>query len=157
MAEVKTVRQTMLDALFDKLKNMQDPHTGIPLWNGVVRGGLEDVETTTMPVVGMEESDEEVMDVTWPQLHRRLSVIVAFVFQRKHGEDVYDKFNYYLGALQYWILQDRQLGGVSYDVQEVSNSPRIVDKSDNYPGGQLLIDLYYKVRNDNPYSKLQDP
>jgi hypothetical protein len=155
MPAAKTIRQQLIDALYAKIGECKDPDNADGLvWNLVTRNNLDDVEVTQMPAVGIEEGEEEVFDQMWPVLHKRLPVFIEFRFQNEYGVDVYDKFNYYLGVLQRTLLPEKNLGGIAYDLQERGNAPRIVDKNDNFPGGVLILELLYKVRNDDPYTKL---
>lgn len=148
---LKTVRQNIIDSLYSRMDNMTDPETGEVIWNSVLKDDLEGVEFTQLPALGLYEGDEDTTDVMWPCLLKTLRVFIEFKFGNDIGIDVYDRFNYYLGVLQKTLLVDKNVGGYAYDIQEAGNTPRIVDRNDPLPGGVLIVDIRYRVRNDSPY------
>lgn len=156
-----TIRQRIIDNLFGYLENMTDPNTGTPVWNNILKENLDDIDALQLPAVGLEEGDETVTDVMFPCIMKTLRVFVEFRFENllnggEKGVDVYTKFNYYLGVLQSRLFNDKTLGGLAYDIQEVANTPRIADRTDPRPGGALIIDIRYKHNNTNPYDSLNN-
>ena len=149
----KTIRQRIVEALYAILPTITDPDDNTKIvFNNVLRDNLDGVDVDQLPAVGVDEGEEEVVDYINPFVGKKLRVYVEFRFEND-GVDVYERFNYYLGVLQNALLDNHNLAGLSYDVQEVGNSPRIADRDDTLPGGVLMIDIYYRHLNGNPFTR----
>ncbi len=153
-----TIRQQIVNALFEKLEALSrydDPSSLV--FNSVGRFELGDISYHQLPAVSLYEGEEATDDNTNQWITKILRVFIEFRFAHQTGLDVYDEYNYYLGELLYGLMQQRKLGVaphyLNYDIQERGNSPRIADRNDDQPGGVLILDVYYRIGNYNPYSK----
>lgn len=149
-----TIRQKIIQALYLVIATTVDPDTNAPVWNNILKENLDDISNEQLPAVGLSEGDEEVLDELYPSITKKLSVFIEFRFENKYGVDIYESFNYYLGVLQKILFTEKNLAGYSYDIQEVGNTPRIVDRNDELPGGVIMIDIYYKHINGNPFASI---
>jgi hypothetical protein len=149
-----TVRQRIIGELYDRLANCRDPTTGNLVFNKVVKEDLDETSAQELPIVGFEESEETQAEYLYPFVRKQLSISVEYRFANKKGVDVYDEFNYYLGVLQKTLLTVQNgTGAWAYaeDVSEVGNTPRIVSRNDNRPGGCLVLLIKYRHYNGDPY------
>lgn len=145
----RTVRQRIVDQLEAKLEAMQDG--GEDVWRKVYRGDLDDVDNVVTPCISIDAGTEEMTGTTFPCDDYVLPIIFQFRFRGERGQDELDVYQYYLGLVQYAMLQDHTLGGTSYDVKEISNSHTIVGVEGVYPGGSLVTEVNYRTRTHNPY------
>lgn len=145
----RTVRQRIIDQLEAKLAAMTDD--GETVWRQVFRGDLDDMDNITGSVVAIDCGAEEMTGRTFPCDDYALPVIFQFRFRGGRGRDELDVYQYYLGLLQAALLPDHTLGGMSYDVKELSNSHTIVGVEGVYPGGSLVTEVNYRTRTHNPY------
>jgi hypothetical protein len=153
---VRTIRQQVLDALFEQLKTARDPSTGEPVFNRVAKEDLDILEAQEFPAAGIEEGEEEVAEDAWPCVRKRLTVFVEFRFHNKRGVDVFDDFNYYLGIVQKTLLYRTESNGLllADAISEAGSVPRIADRSDNRPGGCLVLSVQYRHVTHDPYVRL---
>jgi hypothetical protein len=153
---VRTVRQQILDALFEQLKNARDPVTQESAFNKVVKEDLDIVDVSQFPIAGMEEGEEDVIEDAWPCVRKRLTIFVEFRFQNRIGIDVFDDFNYYLGIVQKTLLYRSESNGLllADAISEAGSVPRIVDRNDNRPGGCLVLSLQYRHVTHDPYTRM---
>jgi hypothetical protein len=147
----KTIRQLWIEEIYRILREMTYPEEGT-VWQKVLRSDLEDIDVTELPACAVDEGDEERLENMFPFVQKCTKIFIEFRFENKRGTDPYDKFNFYLGLLQKALFNDRTLGGYAYNIDEIGNSPRIVDRGDTRPGGVLMLEIYWKVRNTDPYT-----
>lgn len=151
----RTVRQRVVDALKAKLKAMVDG--GEDVWRDVHDGDLEGLDNQSLPAAGMDFGTEEMIGNTFPCSTYTLPVFFHFRFRGERGLDEADVYQYYLGLLQFAMLGDHNLGGLTLNVEEDSNAHSIIGIEDVYPGGTLSVNVIYKTRLHNPYNQPHEP
>ncbi len=155
----KTIRQRWWDQLKIKLENMKED--GEDLWLETYEGDLDDVDNTNCPCAALDFGTEEKIDNTFPCTTYRVPVFVNFRFRGERGLDEHNIYLYYLGLLQAALLGEHNLeddlGVLTLDVDEVSNSSTIIGVEGVYPGGTLVLEVTYKTRLHNPYNSPHEP
>lgn len=152
----KTIRQQIIDALFARIEGLQDYDTSALVFNTVGKFELGDLNFDQLPACSLYEGEEATDDNVNQWITKILRVFVEFRYNHDTGLDVYDEYNYYLGQLLYGLMQEKRLGTapyLNYDIQEVSNSPRISDRNDDMPGGVVILDIFYRIGNYNPFTR----
>jgi hypothetical protein len=146
-----TIREQIIQALIELAKDCED-EDGNRMFNNVYRGNLDDLagNPLALPAVGIEEGPEEKLAEMHPFTDKNLSVYVHVKWQGVSGVEPFEKFNYYLGALQKLYMADIQVGGLARNVQEEGNSCSI-ESDDPQPGGSLILRITYRHVRDNPY------
>lgn len=153
---MRTIRQRILDALFEQLKTARDPVTQESVFNRIVKEDLDVVDAQDFPIAGIEEGEEEVVEDAWPCVRKRLTLFVEFRFQNRIGIDVFDQFNYYLGIVQKTLLYRSESNGLllADAISEAGSVPRIADRNDDRPGGCLVLSLQYRHVTHDPYIRM---
>lgn len=153
---MRTIRQQILDALFEQLKTARDPVTQESVFNRIVKEDLDVVDAQDFPIAGIEEGEEEVVEDAWPCVRKRLTLFVEFRFQNRIGIDVFDQFNYYLGIVQKTLLYRSESNGLllADAISEAGSVPRIADRNDDRPGGCLVLSLQYRHVTHDPYIRM---
>lgn len=149
-----TVRQRIIQALHEKLVAATDG--GSLVFRAVLRGDLESVDNTSLPVVAIDCGTEDMEPGIAPASTYFLPTFFHFRFRGQRGVDELDLYQYYLGIVQLAVLSDNQLGGLTLDVWEQSNAHTIVGIEDVYPGGTLSTVVKYRTRLHNPYKLLSE-
>jgi len=144
-----TVRQRIIDAL--KLKATNMVQNGEPVWRAVVMGDLEDKDNQSMPLCGISFGDETMLNNTFPCSTFELPLYFNFRFRGQRGVDEHQLYMYYLGLLQYTMLNDHNLGGLTLDIEEKGNAHNIIGVEGVFPGGTLIAQAIYRTRLHNPY------
>lgn len=144
-----TVRQQVMDLLEAKVVAMQD--FGEDVWREVFRGDVDTLDNVSGEVCAVDFGTEEMLNNTFPCSTYSLPVFFHFRFRGQRGLDEHNAYMYYLGLLQYAVLQDHNLDGLTLDVKELSNSHTIVGVEGVYPGGTLVTEVIYKTRLHNPH------
>lgn len=149
-----THKEKIVRAILAVLEAMTDD-AGNRLWNAVARGDPDNlsVRAVQVPLVYVEEGDDVVSDrLVANYADRTLRIYFHVRFERAHDVDPYERFNYYLGLLQYALLPDPVcfLGGLAITIEEVAAVPEVY-VNDNTPGGQFVVDVKYRTPRSNPY------
>ncbi|UUV43781.1 minor tail protein [Rhodobacter phage RcKickapoo] len=146
-----TVRQQIHQHLVEKLGAMQDG--GKPVWAKVYPCDIDGIDNLNMPCVGIDYGDEERVPLMGGCTDYQVPLIFMFRFAPQIGVDEQSLFQYYLGLLQFTILNDPAMRTLAKSIEEVGNNHSIVGVSGVYPGGALVTKLNYRTRLNNPYEK----
>lgn len=144
-----TIRQRAIAELKVRMIAMQDG--GRDVWRQVYMGDLEDIDNQTCPAASIDFGSEEMIGNTFPCSTYSMPVFMNFRFRGQRGLDEHNAYMYYLGLLQFAMLGEHTLGGLTLDVKEVSNAHTIIGIEDTYPGGTLITEVIYRTRLHNPY------
>jgi hypothetical protein len=150
-----TIRQQVHAAMVTKLQAMQDHNTDV--WQKVYDSDISDVDNTPTPCVGIDYGQEKKIAKIGMVSTYELPVMFPFRFTRNISIDVHDVYGYYLGLLQYALLGDHNIGGLTLNVEEDSNTTTIVGFKEIYPGGVLSTLITYRTRLNNPYARIGAP
>ena len=145
-----TIRQRAVAALKLRMEGMQDD--GVDVWRNVYMGDLEDIDNQACPAAAIDFGMEEMLNNTFPCSTYSLPVFLNFRYRGQRGLDEHNAYMYYLGLLQFAMLGEHTLGGLTLDVKEVSNASSIIGIEDTYPGGTLVTEVIYRTRLHNPYN-----
>jgi len=149
----KTVIQRIIEAWTTRLTAMVD-EDGKPLWNNVVQNAIGGISALAMPVVTLQQGDEETVHLLYPHIEKVCTVYIEFRFNPLGGVDSAAIFRYYLGKLQarlYGTTDHLTIGGLATNVLEIGNQPEIESQSDPAPGGTLTSQIYYRHWQADPY------
>lgn len=144
-----TVRQRVMAALEVKLESMEDD--GEVVWRETFRGDVADLDNVSGTVAAIDFGTEDMLNNTFPCSTYSLPVFFHFRFRGQRGLDEHEAYMYYLGLLQFNLLGDHNLNGLTLDVKELNNAHTIIGVEGVYPGGTLVTEVIYKTRLHNPY------
>lgn len=148
-----TLRQKIIARMIELLEAIEHPETGA-LFANVLRGDLSDYDISNGAAAGVDEGDEETIDQMHPALMKQLRVYVHFkCIPLQDGVDPYDLFNYYLGELQSKIVGQDKYPNLVIDCQEAGSRPNVAT-DDPEPGGVLILDVKYRHKNGDPYTRI---
>lgn len=153
-----TVAQRILYALKAKVEAIEDLGNradGI-VFRSVHFGDLEDLDNSTMPCAAVDRGLEEKLQSYGGCTTYTLPVFFHWRFTGKLGLDEVDKYQYYLGLVQMAVLSDHNLGGLTTNIEEETNSHSIVGIEGVYPGGTLTTLVTYRTRLHNPYKLITE-
>lgn len=160
-----TIRQKIIDKIFEKLDAMRDfDDDTLRIWQKVYKGDLTDFSNARVPCIGIDEGTEDLLERYGGCSHYQLPVILHFRFEYKQGVDNLDRYKYYLGILQREVLSDHQLNDnadntmpLSTDIVEEGNAPAVLGQEDQSPAGTLNILIKYRTMTHNPYKRPGEP
>lgn len=152
---LRSVRQRIFDALEDTILAVQD--NGAPVWRAVYYGDPESIGNDKAPFIAIDTGTEEKLQNYGGCTIYELPVFFHMRWRASRGLDLQDKYHYYLALLQRAVLANHNLGGLTQNIEEVSNANNMVGISDAYPGGTLSVLMQYKTRLHNPYASPHDP
>lgn len=144
-----TVRQRVINKLEEKLMAMTD--NAEPVWRETYRGDIDGLNNLVGDIAAIDFGTEEMLNNTFPCSTYSLPVFFHFRFRGQRGLDEHNAYMYYLGLLQFALLGDHNLDGLTLDVKELNNAHTIIGVEGVYPGGTLVTEVIYKTRLHNPY------
>lgn len=144
-----TVRQRIVDILKQQLDEMVDGTE--PVWRNVYFGDLDDQDNSVCPCAALDFGTEELLNNTFPCSTFALPVFFNFRFVGQRGVDEHRVYMYYLGLLQSALLGEHNIGGLTLDIEELTNTHTIVGVEGVYPGGSITTNVIYKTRLHDPY------
>ena len=153
VANGSTVRQRIKLAFETKLANLTDDYgEGVgSVFRSIYHGNTEELPNDKAPFAGIEEGTETMEEAYGGCSNYELPMFFSFRFRGDRGVDEVDLYQYYLGLVKKAVLEDHNLGSLTTDIQEESNSPTILGINDAYPGGTLVVIVKYKTRLHDPY------
>ncbi len=151
----RSVRQRIFDALEAKILALQE--NGENVFRYVYYGDPEAIGNEKAPFVAIDTGTEDKLQSYGGCTLYELPVFFHMRWASRRGLDLQDKYHYYLALLQRAVLADHNLGGLTQNIEEVSNANNMVGIADAYPGGSLNVLIQYKTRLHNPYVSPHDP
>lgn len=148
-----TVRESLVKALQNIVACITNDE-GELVFNNVYRGNLDADKSIAFPAVGLEEGEEETIDLMFPKIDKRLRIIIHFKFTKNVDVDLSSDFNYYLGQLQNVVFNDLSIGGFGFNIQEIGNVTEMENRFDKRPGGALIVEVSYRHVNGDPFTKV---
>lgn len=144
-----TVRQRVVDILKQMLDDMVQFNS--PVWKNTYFGDLDDQDNSVCPAASLDFGTEEMLNNTFPCSTYSLPMFINFRFVGQRGVDEHRLYMYYLGLLQTAMLGEHNIGGLTLDIEELSNTHTIVGVEGVYPGGSITVNVIYKTRLHDPY------
>lgn len=146
----RSVRQRIFDAVEVAIRALQNEDGG-SLWRAVYYGDPDLIPNDKAPFVAIDCGSEQKISAMGGCTVYELPVFYHMRWTSKQGVDEQDRYLYYLAQMQKTVLANHNLGGLSHNVEEVSNAHTIMGIKDVYPGGTLNVLITYKTRLHNPY------
>jgi hypothetical protein len=149
-----TVAQRILTAVQAKLAALVDQDDIV--FPKVVFGDLESFDNRSPTSCGIDRGEEQADQSIGMCTTYFMPLFVHVRFRPVKGVDELQVWQYYLGLLQMAVLGDNNLGGLTLDIVEESNSHSIIGIEGVYPGGTLSVMVKYRTRLHNPYKLITD-
>lgn len=154
MAE--TVRERVLEAMKDALAEIEgglpatDPYWYTP--SKVVRGPLTDADARKRLMIGVVDGEEMTRDL-FPLVEISLRVAVEFRFtHNKDDAGPSTEANRVLGDIKRKLGEDRTLGGLALDLQEVGSDIILESDEDRGIEGALFVVVKFRHALNDPRS-----